>query len=243
MANRRLSMRKIREVLRLRWENRCSSRQIARSCGIARSTVEDYINRAVRGPGLSWPLPPELDDTALETLLFSSSATVPLALGKHHYPSLEELHRELARPNMTLKLLWDEYKQAHPTDTSIASFVSSTTSGRPNSMYRCASVTGPGRRCLSIMPEKPCRSSILALVRSWKPVSLLPRWGPAATPMQRLLFPRICLPGSAPMCGPSNSLRVCRRFWFPIICYRGSPIPVVTSRTSTRPSWPAPSAI
>ena len=56
-------------------------------------------------PGLPWPLPPELDDTALEILLFPSSATVPLALEKHHYPSLEELHRELARPNMTLKLL------------------------------------------------------------------------------------------------------------------------------------------
>jgi hypothetical protein len=141
-------------------------------------------------PGLPWPLPPELDDTALEILLFPSSATVPLALEKYHYPSLEELHRELARPNMTLKLLWDKYKQAHPTDTSIASFVSSTTSGRPNSMYRCASVTGPGRRCLSIMPEKPCRSSILALVRSWKPVSLLPRWGPAAYTYAEAAFPQ-----------------------------------------------------
>ena len=106
-------MRKIREVLRLRWENRCSSRQIAGSCGISRSTVEDYLHRAVRA-GLSWPLTPELDDTALEILLFPSSSPVLLALEKRHYPSLEELHRELARPNMTLKLLWEEYKQAHP---------------------------------------------------------------------------------------------------------------------------------
>ena len=42
MANRRLSMRKIKEVLRLHHEVRLSERQIAKSCNIARSTVKDY---------------------------------------------------------------------------------------------------------------------------------------------------------------------------------------------------------
>jgi len=46
MANRRLSMRKIKEVLRLKWEHGCSNKQIARSCNIARSTVRDYLRRA-----------------------------------------------------------------------------------------------------------------------------------------------------------------------------------------------------
>ena len=59
MANRRLSMRKIKEVLRLHKEIGLSERQIAKSCGsISRSTVKDYLHRVQRA-GLSWPLPSE----------------------------------------------------------------------------------------------------------------------------------------------------------------------------------------
>ena len=67
MANRRLSMRKIKEVLRLKWENGLSARQIAESCDISRSTVKDYIAKA-QDNGLTWPLPDYLDDAALERL-------------------------------------------------------------------------------------------------------------------------------------------------------------------------------
>ena len=73
MARKRLSMRKIRKVLRLRYDLRLSARQIAKSCNIARSTVSDYLFRA-RNAGLCWPLPPELDDTALENLLYPPAA-------------------------------------------------------------------------------------------------------------------------------------------------------------------------
>lgn len=66
-------MRKIREVLRLNHDLKLSARQIARSCNISRSTVSDYLFRA-RNAGLSWPLPPELDDTALESLLYPPAA-------------------------------------------------------------------------------------------------------------------------------------------------------------------------
>jgi len=69
MANRRLSMRKIKEVLRLKWEKGFSARQIANSCDIARSTVTDYLDRA-QLKGLTWPLPDDLDDAAVEHMLF-----------------------------------------------------------------------------------------------------------------------------------------------------------------------------
>jgi hypothetical protein len=69
MANRRLSLRKIKEVLRLHKEIGLSERQIAKSCGISRSTVKDYLHRVQRA-GLSWPLPSDLDDAQLENLLF-----------------------------------------------------------------------------------------------------------------------------------------------------------------------------
>ena len=56
-------MRKIKEVLRLKWEKGLSARQIAKSCDIARSTVKDYLDRAEQR-GLIWPLPDDLDEAA-----------------------------------------------------------------------------------------------------------------------------------------------------------------------------------
>ena len=62
-------MRKIRELLRLKYELGRSHREIATSLGIANSTVSDYVRRAAAA-GLSWPLPEGLDDAALEAALF-----------------------------------------------------------------------------------------------------------------------------------------------------------------------------
>lgn len=70
MAGRRLSMRKIKEALRLKWQNGCSNKKIATSCNIARSTVREYLRRA-QEEGLSWPLDPELDDVDIENLAIS----------------------------------------------------------------------------------------------------------------------------------------------------------------------------
>ena len=61
MSQKRLSMRKIRELMRLKYELGRSHREIAASLGVANSTVSDYAGRA-RAAGLSWPLPEGLDD-------------------------------------------------------------------------------------------------------------------------------------------------------------------------------------
>jgi len=71
MAAERLSMRTIKEVLRLKWEKKFSNQQVAQSCNIARSTVREYVERAEQA-GLSWPLADDLDDDRLEKLLFPS---------------------------------------------------------------------------------------------------------------------------------------------------------------------------
>ena len=76
MPAKRLSMRKIKEVLRLCWGQGLSKRQAAGSCGISRPVVDGYLRRA-EAAGLSWPLPVELDDGALERLLFPSSPVLP----------------------------------------------------------------------------------------------------------------------------------------------------------------------
>ena len=69
MPANRLSMRKIKEVLRLKWANDLSDRKIAQSCNISRPAVANYVERAEQA-GLSWPLPDTLTDAELERLLF-----------------------------------------------------------------------------------------------------------------------------------------------------------------------------
>ena len=66
MAKQRLSMRKIHEVLRLEHETPLSRRQIAGACGIARSTVADYLRR-FEAAGLRWPEAATLDQAAMDT--------------------------------------------------------------------------------------------------------------------------------------------------------------------------------
>ena len=68
MSRNRLSMRKIKEVMRLLWSQDRSAREVAVSCGLARSTVREYERRALAA-GLSWPLPDE-DDATLENRVF-----------------------------------------------------------------------------------------------------------------------------------------------------------------------------
>ena len=61
MPGERVPMRCVREILRLKYGCGATDRMIARSTGLARSTVSDYLNRATAA-GLSWPLPPTLTD-------------------------------------------------------------------------------------------------------------------------------------------------------------------------------------
>jgi transposase len=104
-------MRKVKEVLRLRWANGFSDRQIAHSCGIARSTVAEYLRRA-EAAGLTWPLPEGLDEASLEQRLFAPSGALPAE--PRPVPVWADIHREMKRKGVTLFLLWQEYKEIHP---------------------------------------------------------------------------------------------------------------------------------
>lgn len=102
-------MRKIREVLRLKFEAQLKDGQIAQSVGCARSTVQECLRR-VAAAGLGWPLPDGLDEQALHDRLYPRDvprSAVPL-------PDFAQIHRELSRPGVTRLLLWQEYKAAHP---------------------------------------------------------------------------------------------------------------------------------
>ena len=115
---KRLPMRKIREALRLKAAG-LTNRQIAVSLGVGRTTISDYLERAERA-GFSWPVPDDLDDTALEQRLF---ATADKRRGKARpQPDWAYLHRELRKRSVTLMLLWEEYRAVHPDGYSYSQF-------------------------------------------------------------------------------------------------------------------------
>jgi len=111
MPAERLSMRQIREVLRLRFASELPQRGIAKSLGLSQGAVSGYLSRA-RAAGVSWPLPADLDDEQLESLLFPPPPAI--AADQRPTPDWAWVHRELRRPNVTLALLWEEYRAGAP---------------------------------------------------------------------------------------------------------------------------------
>ena len=110
-------MRKVRELLRLKFDLGLSDRKIATSLGVARSTVSEGLKRAAAA-GIAWPLPAEFDDAALEARLYPPKAVV----SELPLPDFAEVERELARPGVTRKLLWQEYKAEQPEGLQYSAF-------------------------------------------------------------------------------------------------------------------------
>jgi hypothetical protein len=107
-------MRRIKEVLRLKYELGLGQRQIARSCSIGQATVNDYRRRA-EAAGLRWPLTEEWDDDRIERELFgkrNQPSTPHLQRTPPDFPSIHDQLRQ--HRHLTLQLLWVEYRQAHP---------------------------------------------------------------------------------------------------------------------------------
>lgn len=102
-------MRKIQEVLRLHVQAGLSERTIAKSVALSRSTVAKIISRSQEA-GISWPLPVDMDEGKLESMLFP----VPLGRPKNCFePDWNQVLQELKRKGVTLQLLWMEYKEQH----------------------------------------------------------------------------------------------------------------------------------
>jgi transposase len=111
MPAKRLSMRKVKEILRLKFEAGHGQRQIARSCAIGKTTVAECLARFERS-GLSWAQAAQLDEATLEHKLYPPPVAVPAQ--ERAVPDWPYIHQELRRKGVTLTLLWYEYKAAHP---------------------------------------------------------------------------------------------------------------------------------
>ena len=108
-------MRKLREVLRLRFELKLGYQQIGRSCSIGVGTVHKYLKR-FEAAGLTWPLGEEWDEARLNAKLFPPTA--PATVKKppaHTLPDFAAIHEQLRGNKLvTLQLLWEEYREVNP---------------------------------------------------------------------------------------------------------------------------------
>ncbi len=110
MATERLSMRKTREVLRLKWSLARTHREVARSLGVGVGTVSETLKRATAA-GLDWVAVNELEDAALEERVYGPRTA---ATALRPMPDPTEIHIERKRPGVTLELLHQEYLERHP---------------------------------------------------------------------------------------------------------------------------------
>lgn len=125
MATERLHMRKIREVLRAKWELRLSNRQAAKSAGVSPASVVKVVQRA-RDAGLaSYAEVLALGEPELEALLYPDSGATGAPVPRAE-PDCAWIHRERARPGVTLELLHHEYLEQHPGGYQSQRFVTGT---------------------------------------------------------------------------------------------------------------------
>ncbi len=108
-------MRKLKEVLRLRYELKLGYQQIGRSCAIAPSSVHKYLKRA-EAANIAWPLPEGWDEAKLEATLFPrAESNLPAKRPARMSPDFASIHEQLrSHKHLTLQLLWEEYRQANP---------------------------------------------------------------------------------------------------------------------------------
>lgn len=112
MPAERMSMRRAREILRLKFEALLAVRDIVRRTGVPRRTVRTLLER-FEERGLTWPLEEAVSEDELEALLFKEAG--PRVGGRRRpEPDWGEVHRELKSKHVTLQILWDEYIERHP---------------------------------------------------------------------------------------------------------------------------------
>jgi transposase len=98
--------------MRLHFGAGLGARAIGRELGISHSTVREYLARIVAA-NITWPLSPDITETALEQQLFVNGGVQ--AAARHRVePDWTAVARELKRPGVTLQILWEEYSSAQP---------------------------------------------------------------------------------------------------------------------------------
>lgn len=110
MSGRRISLKRIREILRYKYELGLSHKRIALALLVSKGSVHNVVKRFEQSP-LQWPLPKDLSDSALDKMLYGCNKNAEDLLA---FPDIAYLEDELHKPHVTLQLLFEEYRAAQP---------------------------------------------------------------------------------------------------------------------------------
>ena len=119
MARKGISMRKAREILRLKHELDLTNRQIGSILKMSHVTVGTYL-RLAEEASMGWPLPAEVQEARLMELLRASAK--PPEEASRSLPDMDRIYREMKRKHMTLQLLWEEYRREQPEGYAYTQF-------------------------------------------------------------------------------------------------------------------------
>jgi len=97
----KIGMLKAREILRLKYENHLTVRQIGQSCNVGRQTVSNYLALAKRS-GINWTEDKGLSDIELEEKLYRSKREERVTIESRKLPDFEYIHKELKKRGVTL---------------------------------------------------------------------------------------------------------------------------------------------
>lgn len=120
MSRKRISMKKLKEVYRLKFELGYSNRLIGTSVNISPGTVSEYLS-LFKAAKLSWSEVANLADEVLEKLVYRHPEEVATKSVRAQ-PNWADVHLELRRKGVTLLLLWREYKDQHPNGLGYTQF-------------------------------------------------------------------------------------------------------------------------
>jgi predicted transcriptional regulator len=120
MPTKGVTMRKIKSILRLRYELKLSQHQIADSLGLSSGVVNKYLKRTEK-LGIFWPLPRGIDSEASLRERLQPAQQSNHSIQSKHAIDFPAMHQELQRKGMTVQLLWEEYAQQ--SDKLLGSFI------------------------------------------------------------------------------------------------------------------------
>lgn len=111
-------MRRIKDVLRYHFEIKMSNEKICRALNTSKGSVHNILKR-FKNSSLSWPLEKNMTESKLGSCLYLTEETLEPS---ETLPDISYLEKELARPHVTLQLLWEEYRQNNPSGLSRSGF-------------------------------------------------------------------------------------------------------------------------
>lgn len=111
MTTKRVSMNKLKELLRMKYDAQLSLRQMALCLNLSIGVISKYLKRA-EAANIGWPLPEGMSDADLAAVLQpAKKSVVTLTMAE---PDFDDIRDELSTKGMTLLLLWQEYADTHP---------------------------------------------------------------------------------------------------------------------------------